>query len=241
MVLVYFDVSIGGCRHERVIFRLYTETTPKTCENFRALCTGERGLGIQGKSLHFKGSIFHRVIPGFMVQGGDFTAGNGTGGESIYGGRFADENFKIGHTKVGQLAMANAGPNTNGSQFFVTTSVPRHLNGKHVVFGEVVSGYCTIKQIEAVETERDRPIMLQTCRIEACGEVDPDRPPTQGTQHRKRKRSCSSYSTSSSSSDDAERRRARHKAKKRAKKEKKKAKKKAKKKERKRKERKEKK
>ena len=149
MAKVFFDVTIGGASAGRITIQLKADT-PKTSENFRALCTGEKGTGTQGKPLHFKGSKFHRVIPGFMAQGGDFTRGNGTGGESIYGNKFEDENFNHKHTGKGILSMANAGPGTNGSQFFLCFVKTPHLDGKHVVFGEVTDGVDVLDKLEAV-------------------------------------------------------------------------------------------
>ena len=167
--VVFFDIAVGGSPLGRITFDLYADKVPKTAENFRALCTGEKGMGKSGKPLHFKGSSFHRVIPQFMLQGGDFTAGNGTGGESIYGTKFQDENFLLKHKGEGILSMANAGPNTNGSQFFVCTVETAWLDGKHVVFGKVKDGMDIVKKIEQVGSQSGKT--SKTVVITDCGQL----------------------------------------------------------------------
>merc|ERR1739848_614597 len=163
---VFFDMTVGGSPAGRIEMELYSDVVPKTAENFRALCTGEKGIGKSGKPLHYKGSSFHRVIPQFMCQGGDFTAGNGTGGESIYGMKFADENFQKTHTGEGVLSMANAGKNTNGSQFFICTVSTPWLDGAHVVFGRVTKGMDVVKGIEKVGSQNGatkKPVVIADC------------------------------------------------------------------------------
>lgn len=163
---VFFDIAIGGKPAGRIVMELRADIVPKTAENFRALCTGEKGRGTSGKPLHYKGSTFHRIIPDFMCQGGDFTRGNGTGGESIYGTKFADENFTLKHTGPGLLSMANAGPGTNGSQFFITTTETPWLDGKHVVFGSVVEGMEVVQAMEAVGSNSGatrQPVVIADC------------------------------------------------------------------------------
>ncbi|KAF9906846.1 Peptidyl-prolyl cis-trans isomerase D [Lobosporangium transversale] len=167
----YFDITIGQEAVGRIVFELFADVVPKTAENFRALCTGEKGMGATtGKALTYKGAPFHRVIRDFMIQGGDFSARNGQGGESIYGAKFEDENFELKHDKPFLLSMANAGPGTNGSQFFITTVPTPHLDGKHVVFGKVLKGQSVVREIERTpKKENDAPV--SPVIIADCGEL----------------------------------------------------------------------
>ena len=168
--LVYFDISVNDKFAGRITMRLSSDIVPRTAENFRCLCTGEKGMGAAGKPLHFKGSVFHRVIPKFMCQGGDFTIGNGTGGESIYGRPFEDENFRLKHNAAGVLSMANSGPNTNASQFFLCTAKTDWLNDKHVVFGHVEDGIETVRTIEACGSSDGKT--THVIAITDCGQVE---------------------------------------------------------------------
>ncbi|XP_062178066.1 peptidyl-prolyl cis-trans isomerase CYP21-1 isoform X1 [Alnus glutinosa] len=145
---VYLDVDIDEQRQGRIVIGLYGQVVPKTVENFRALCTGDKGKGPSGKKLHYKGTPFHRIVSGFMIQGGDIVYGDGRGFESIYGGTFPDENFKIKNSHAGVVSMVNSGPDSNGSQFFITTVKANWLDGEHVVFGKVIQGMDTVFAIE---------------------------------------------------------------------------------------------
>jgi len=167
---VWFDISIAGTKAGRLNFVLFSDITPICAENFRCLCTGEKGVGKSGKNLHYKGSSFHRIIPQFMLQGGDFTSGDGRGGESIYGSKFKDENFKLKHDKVGLLSMANAGKDTNGSQFFITTVLCSWLDGKHTVFGQIADeeSWALVQKIEGLGSDSGAPKKKVT--IDDCGE-----------------------------------------------------------------------
>lgn len=171
----YLDVAVGDAAPERLVFALYSDTVPRTAENFRQLCAGEHaGTTFRGRPFHYKGSVLHRMIPGLMIQGGDFENCNGTGGESVYGRRFADESFADRHSRRGLLAMANDGPNTNGSNFFVSFAPAEHLDKHHVVFGEVVEGLEFLDQLEKLPTDAEcRP--LSDCVVVDCGELKADR------------------------------------------------------------------
>jgi len=232
-IYCYLDVEIENVSIGRMIFKLYNKTCPKTSENFRSLCTGERGVGLTTKrNLHYKYSRLHRVIKGFMCQGGDFEMGDGRGGESIYGGRFADEKpgLNLLHTERGQLSMANCGKDTNSSQFFILFKAARHLDGKHVVFGELVEGSHTLDAIEGAKTHTDdKPISALV--VAKSGELERV---VVGVVKRKRKRgeeeeakegsgsNSSSSSSSSSSSAKKKKKKGKDKPKKKVKEKKKK-------------------
>jgi len=170
---VFFDIAIGGDKAGRIVIELYPNIVPRAAENFRCLCTGERGMGATtGYKLQYTGSGFHRVIKGFMVQGGDFSAGDGTGGESVYGGQFEDEQLyhQHRHDKAMTVSMANSGPDGNGSQFFITTAATPHLDGKHVVVGRVTEGEEIVRQMEGQPTD-DTDLPIRPIVITGSGEL----------------------------------------------------------------------
>lgn len=167
---VFLQIAIDGEMIGKVAIGLFGNVVPKTVENFRQLCTGEAGVGKSGVPLTYKASKFHRIIPGFMCQAGDFTSGDGRGGESIYGERFDDENFRVKHKEAGYVAMANAGPGTNGSQFYVISAATPHLDGRHVVFGKVLAGMELMRRVEAVGSDSGAP--SSEVEIVDCGELD---------------------------------------------------------------------
>ncbi|XP_060862173.1 uncharacterized protein LOC132939161 [Metopolophium dirhodum] len=208
----FMDVAVDNIILGRIVFELFDDFCPLTCENFRALCTGEKGLGkTTGKPLHFQGVIFHRVVKSFMVQCGDFSTGNGTGGESIFGGTFPDENFDLKHDQPFLLSMANRGPDTNGSQFFITTQPTPHLDGIHVVFGRVVSGQPVVMQIEELGVDKNsRP--LQDAKVVKCGEL------ILKSKIKQSEKSASDSETSSGSDNDKKRKRKKKKKEKESKK-----------------------
>ncbi|OQR68196.1 peptidyl-prolyl cis-trans isomerase F [Tropilaelaps mercedesae] len=160
--ICYFDITADDEPLGRIVMELRADVVPRTAENFRCLCTGEKGYG-------YKGSFIHRIIPAFMCQGGDFTNNNGTGGKSIYGARFNDENFQLAHEGPGTLSMANCGPNTNGSQFFICTAFTPWLDGKHVVFGRVIKGMDVVKKMEKLGSHNGNT--SEAVRIEDCGQL----------------------------------------------------------------------
>ena len=168
---VYFDIKIGGESAGRIVMGLFGDDVPRTAENFRALCTGEKGNGNAGIPLHYKDSKIHRVVRGMMLQGGDFIRGDGKGGESIYGSQFDDENFTYAHDSPGALSMANGGPNTNSSHFFITNVKMPHLDGEHVVFGRVIEGMHVVKAIDAQGSGHPDGITRKVIVIADCGEL----------------------------------------------------------------------
>ncbi|KAL5729504.1 peptidylprolyl isomerase [Ranunculus cassubicifolius] len=202
---VFLDVSIDGDPAERMIFELFDDVVPKTAKNFRALCTGENGIGsITGKPMHYKGCIFHRIMKGFFAQGGDFSHRDGSGGESIYGEKFEDESFSLKHDGPGYLSMFNTGPNSNGSQFFITFKAAHHLDGLNVVFGKLVKGRGTLKKMEGAGTEQGKPEFL--VKIVNCGELlegkkKKSKRSSKARKRKKRRRYSSSESESSSDTD----------------------------------------